>query len=185
MMVGSIINVMVNVPDIKLNPIPRYSAKKIYPNKPNMMEGIPARVSVPKCRTRIRKFCLEYSVRNTAASTPMGTAMISVNTIIKIVLRIMVEIPPTVPPSLGSSRMKMQAQIAPHLPLLDIDGELGRGVVRLLIIRKGDRSRRLIEQRQQFLLIPGGDIGHYGALLHNLLAELIPDGGIPPSTRSR
>jgi len=70
--------VVVNAPDISDNPHPRKIPKKINPNSPYTIEGIPASVSVVR-RTiptnLLPRFA--YSTRKIAAHMPSGTDSIS------------------------------------------------------------------------------------------------------------
>ena len=63
MIVGSSMIVMVSVPEIRPIPILRIVTKTMKPKSPKMIEGIPARVSVPKRRILTSIPCRVYSVR--------------------------------------------------------------------------------------------------------------------------
>ncbi len=105
-MVGRIITARVKPPESIDQPKLRCITKKINPNSPKMMEGIPARQSVPKRIIRLIWLSLVYSVRKIAVPTPNGVAN-AIATTVSIAVPIIVEnMPPSLPILLGLSIMK-------------------------------------------------------------------------------
>ncbi|MNI41657.1 hypothetical protein D3C73_959150 [compost metagenome] len=72
------------------------------------MAGTPARLFTAMRITRVRVFCLAYSRRYTAASTPNGVTIIAMIRVIITVPKMAGKIPPSVFASRGSSLRNSQ-----------------------------------------------------------------------------
>jgi hypothetical protein len=96
----------VNPPERIDHPILSLMTKKTNPNNPKIMEGTPARQSVPKRMTRLILLSLVYSLKKTAVPTPRGAPK-RMATPVKAIVPMMVEkIPPSRPIFFGESRKK-------------------------------------------------------------------------------
>jgi hypothetical protein len=105
-MVGRIIAARVKPPDRMDHPMLRKMTKKTNPNNPKIMEGTPARQSVPKRMIRLIWLSLVYSLRKMAVPTPKGAAK-KIATMVRAKVPMMVEkMPPSRPIFLGESRKK-------------------------------------------------------------------------------
>jgi hypothetical protein len=58
---GRLISASVRPPARSEKPMCRYKTKNRYPNIPNMMEGMPARLSAPNLTSFVRRFSPAYS----------------------------------------------------------------------------------------------------------------------------
>ena len=106
--VGKIMAAKVNPPERMDHPILSLMTKKTNPNNPKIMEGTPARQSVPKRIIRLVLLSLVYSLRKMAVPTPSG-APTSMATKVNAAVPMMVEkIPPSRPMLLGDSRKKLK-----------------------------------------------------------------------------
>jgi hypothetical protein len=96
----------VNPPERIDHPILSLMTKKTNPNNPKIMEGTPARQSVPKRMTRLILLSLVYSLKKTAVPTPRGAPK-RMATPVKAMVPMMVEkMPPSRPIFFGNSRKK-------------------------------------------------------------------------------
>jgi hypothetical protein len=96
----------VNPPERIDHPILSLMTKKTNPNNPKIMEGTPARQSVPKRMTRLILLSLVYSLKKTAVPTPKGAPK-RMATPVKAMVPMMVEkMPPSRPIFFGNSRKK-------------------------------------------------------------------------------
>jgi hypothetical protein len=104
--VGKIMAAKVNPPERMDHPILSRMTKKTNPKSPKIMEGTPARQSVPKRIIRLILLSRVYSLRKTAVPTPRGAPK-KMATPVKTIVPIMVEkIPPSRPIFFGESRKK-------------------------------------------------------------------------------
>jgi hypothetical protein len=85
--------------------------KKTNPNSPKMMEGTPAKQSVPKRITRLVRLSLVYSLKKMAVPTPKGVATMIATAVSAMVPMIVVKIPPSLPMLLGDSRKKLRRRM--------------------------------------------------------------------------
>jgi hypothetical protein len=100
--------VRVNPPERMDHPILSLMTKKTNPNNPKIIEGTPARQSVPKRIMRLILLSLVYSLRKTAVPTPRGAPK-RIATPVKAIVPMMVEkIPPSRPILFGDSRKKLR-----------------------------------------------------------------------------
>jgi hypothetical protein len=80
--------------------------KKTKPNSPKMMEGIPAKQSVPNRMIKLIRLSRVYSLSKIAVPTPRGAPK-KIATPVKAMVPMMVEkMPPPRPISFGESRKK-------------------------------------------------------------------------------
>jgi hypothetical protein len=102
--VGRIIAAKVSPPERMDHPILRVITKKTNPNKPKMIDGTPARQSVPNRMMRLIRLSRVYSLRKMAVPTPNGVAT-TIATIVRARVPMIVEkIPPSRPMLFGESR---------------------------------------------------------------------------------
>jgi hypothetical protein len=80
--------------------------KKTNPNNPKIMEGTPARQSVPKRIMRLILLSLVYSLRKTAVPTPRGAPKRMATPVKAMVPMMVVKMPPSRPILFGDSRKK-------------------------------------------------------------------------------
>src|SRR4030043_2181632 len=110
--VGKIMAAKVNPPERIDHPMLSLMTKKTNPNNPKIMEGTPARQSVPKRIMRLILLSLVYSLRKTAVPTPRGAPK-KMATPVRATVPMMVEkIPPSRPILLGDSRKKREGRAA-------------------------------------------------------------------------
>jgi hypothetical protein len=106
MIVGKIMAANVNPPERIDHPIFSQMTKKTNPNNPKIIEGTPAKQSVPKRIMRLILLSLVYSLRKMAVPTPRGAPK-RMATPVKATVPMMVEkIPPSLPIFFGESRKK-------------------------------------------------------------------------------
>jgi hypothetical protein len=106
MIVGKIMAAKVNPPERMDHPILSRMTKKTNPNNPKIMEGTPARQSVPKRIMRLILLSLVYSLKKMAVPTPRG-APTRMATPVKAKVPMMVEkMPPSRPIFFGELRKK-------------------------------------------------------------------------------
>jgi hypothetical protein len=110
-MVGKIMRARLNPPDMIDHPIPRIVTKKINPNKPNIIEGTPARQSVPKRISLVTLDSRVNSTRYTEVQIPKGAATMIANTGNRIVPISIGNIPPDLPISDGLVKRKLKLKI--------------------------------------------------------------------------
>jgi hypothetical protein len=96
----------VNPPERIDHPILSLMTKKTNPNNPKIMEGTPARQSVPKRIMRLILLSLVYSLRKTAVPTPRGAPKRMATPVKAMVPMMVVKIPPSRPILFGDSRKK-------------------------------------------------------------------------------
>jgi hypothetical protein len=96
----------VNPPERIDHPMLSLMTKKTNPNNPKIMEGTPARQSVPKRIMRLILLSLVYSLRKTAVPTPRGAPKRMATPVKAMVPMIVVKMPPSRPILLGDSRKK-------------------------------------------------------------------------------
>jgi hypothetical protein len=80
--------------------------KKTNPNNPKIMEGTPAKQSVPKRIMRLILLSLVYSLRKTAVPTPRGAPKRMATPVKAMVPMMVVKMPPSRPILFGDSRKK-------------------------------------------------------------------------------
>ena len=90
--------------------------KKTKPNNPKIMEGTPARQSVPNRIIWLTRLSAVYSLRKMAVPTPRGVAMRMATAVRAKVPTIVGKIPPSRPISLGESRKKWRLRDGKTLP---------------------------------------------------------------------
>jgi hypothetical protein len=78
--------------------------KNMNPNSPKIMEGTPAKQSVPKRMIRLMRLSLVYSMRKMAVPTPSGVAKMIAKAVKRTVPIIVEDMPPSLPMFLGGSR---------------------------------------------------------------------------------
>ena len=101
---GNTMQASVSPPDTIEKPRPRNRQKNALPNRPNTIEGMPARTSSARLMVRAARLeRRENSLSQTATPTPSGTATARVTASIKSVETRMVEMPPLRPELLGAS----------------------------------------------------------------------------------
>jgi hypothetical protein len=98
----------VNPPERMDHPIFSWMTKKTNPNNPKMMEGTPARQSVPKRIIRLILLSLVYSLKKIAVPTPRGAPMIKATKVKAAVPTMVEKMPPSRPILLGDSRKKLR-----------------------------------------------------------------------------
>jgi hypothetical protein len=96
----------VNPPERIDHPILSLMTKKTNPNNPKIMEGTPARQSVPKRIMRLILLSLVYSLRKTAVPTPRGAPKRMATPVKAMVPMMVVKMPPSRPILFGDSRKK-------------------------------------------------------------------------------
>jgi hypothetical protein len=96
----------VNPPERIDHPILSLMTKKTNPNNPKIMEGTPARQSVPKRIIRLILLSLVYSLRKTAVPTPRGAPKRMATPVKAMVPMMVVKMPPSRPILFGDSRKK-------------------------------------------------------------------------------
>jgi hypothetical protein len=96
----------VNPPERIDHPILSLMTKKTNPNNPKIMEGTPARQSVPKRMTRLILLSLVYSLKKTAVPTPRGAPKRMATPVKAMVPMMVVKMPPSRPILFGDSRKK-------------------------------------------------------------------------------
>jgi hypothetical protein len=106
MTVGKIIAANVNPPERMDHPMFSRMTKKTNPNRPKIIDGTPARQSVPKRITRLVLLSLVYSLRKMAVPTPRGAPTMIATAVKATVPTIVVKIPPSRPIFFGESRKK-------------------------------------------------------------------------------
>jgi hypothetical protein len=111
MIVGKIIAAKVNPPERIDQPMFKKMTKKTNPKSPKMMEGTPAKQSVPKRMIRLIRLSLVYSLRKIAVPTPNGVATMIATTVNAMVPMMVVKIPPSLPMLLGDSRKKLSRRM--------------------------------------------------------------------------
>jgi len=79
--------------------------KNPKPNKPNTIDGTPARLLIDVRIILVNKESLAYSLRYIAEQTPSGTVIIIIISVTAIVPKIAGKIPPSVILFLGSSKI--------------------------------------------------------------------------------
>jgi hypothetical protein len=104
--VGKIIAANVNPPERMDHPMFRRMTKKTNPNNPKMIEGTPARQSVPKRIIRLVLLSLVYSLKKMAVPTPRGAPTMMATAVSAAVPMMVEKIPPSRPIFLGESRKK-------------------------------------------------------------------------------
>ena len=77
--------------------MPRKITKNTNPKRPKMIEGTPARQSVPKRMTRLTRLSRVYSRRKIAVPTPKGVAMTMATSVRASVPTMVEEMPPARP----------------------------------------------------------------------------------------
>jgi hypothetical protein len=82
----------------------RVITKKTNPKSPKMMDGIPARQSVPNRMRRLTRLSRVYSLKKMAVPTPKGVAKMIATTVKPRVPMMVEKIPPSRPMLLGESR---------------------------------------------------------------------------------
>jgi hypothetical protein len=108
MTVGKIMAASVNPPERMDHPIFKRMTKKTNPNKPKIMEGTPARQSVPKRIMRLTLLSLVYSLKKMAVPTPRGAPTTMATKVKAAVPTIVEKIPPSRPIAFGDSRKKLR-----------------------------------------------------------------------------
>jgi hypothetical protein len=103
MMTGRFIAAKVKPPDRMDHPMLRKMTKNANPNNPKIIEGTPARQSVPKRIIRLTRLSRVYSMRKMAVPTPKGTEKKIATRMSAKVPIIVVRIPPSRPILLGDS----------------------------------------------------------------------------------
>jgi hypothetical protein len=93
------------------HPMLRKMTKKTKPKSPKMMEGTPAKQSVPKRIIWLIRLSLVYSLRKMAVPTPRGVATIIATTVRAKVPMIVERMPPSRPIFLGESRKNRRWRI--------------------------------------------------------------------------
>jgi hypothetical protein len=96
----------VNPPERIDHPMLSLMTKKTNPNNPKIMEGTPARQSVPKRIMRLILLSLVYSLRKTAVPTPRGAPKRMATPVKAMVPMMVVKMPPSRPILFGDSRKK-------------------------------------------------------------------------------
>jgi hypothetical protein len=96
----------VNPPERIDHPKLSLMTKKTNPNNPKIMEGTPARQSVPKRIMRLILLSLVYSLRKTAVPTPRGAPKRMATPVKAMVPMMVVKMPPSRPILFGDSRKK-------------------------------------------------------------------------------
>src|SRR4030065_601902 len=81
MIVGKIIAARVKPPERIDHPMLRVMTKKTNPKSPKMMDGIPARQSVPNRMRRLIRLSRVYSLKKIAVPTPKGVAKMIATTV--------------------------------------------------------------------------------------------------------
>jgi hypothetical protein len=104
MIVGKIIAARVKPPERIDHPILRVMTKKTNPKSPKIMDGIPARQSVPNRMRRLIRLSRVYSLKKIAVPTPNGVAKMIATTVNATVPMMVEKIPPSRPMLLGESR---------------------------------------------------------------------------------
>ena len=75
MITGRVRTASVRMPESRLTLKPRAVTKKAKPNRPNTIEGTPARLATDRRTISTTGPCLPYSLSHTAQATPKGNAM--------------------------------------------------------------------------------------------------------------
>ena len=92
--------------------------RKVIPNRPKTMEGVPFRTSMDSRMMRVVRVSLAYSARYVPVSIPRGSAMIAVPTSSSNVPMMAGMIPPDNPPSVGDWVMNSQSITGSPFPIM-------------------------------------------------------------------